>query len=151
MWILNKFSFCKYNSSICDFLQVFRVFSTCSFIENKTQNSLWILRNFSSCNFNKNETPRQAFPSKFYKTFKSVLAEHLWGAISNNMTIATFFCKIYCSLKCKTKGYKRELLLKNNYVFLIFLVSLKTTIILITTTIMTYLSISLFVLKTLIF
>ena len=38
--------------------------------------------------------------------------------VASNKSIAEFFGKIYCSLKCKMKGYQSKLFLKNTCVFL---------------------------------
>ena len=68
-------------------------------------------------NFIKNETLAQVSPCTFCKIIKNTyFAQHLRRAASNDMIIARFFYKIYCSLKWKIKGYQRQLLLKNVHV-----------------------------------
>ena len=68
----------------------------------------WILRSFSASNFTKTETQAQAFSCEFCKTINDTYsAEHLWRVASNDMIIARFFCKFYCSLKSKTTGHQR--------------------------------------------
>ena len=58
-------------------------------------------------NFIKNETLAQVFPCTFCKIIKNTyFAQHLRRAASNDMIIARFFYKIYCSLKWKIKGYQ---------------------------------------------
>ena len=44
--------------------------------------------------------------------FCEIFAEYLRRAVSNDIIIARFFCKICCSLKCKIKRYQRIFLLK---------------------------------------
>ena len=52
---------------------------------------------------------------EIYKVFNNTyFVEYLRGTASNDMTIARFFCKIYCcSLKLKIKGYQKQFLLRN--------------------------------------
>ena len=92
---------------------------------------LWILWNLSAYSFIENETQTQVFSCEFWNIFwNNCFVEHLWTAASYNMIIASFFYKIYCSLKCKKRKSKTIASWKCLCIFLIFLTSLKTTIIL---------------------
>ena len=51
-------------------------------------------------------------PMKFSKILRTFFAEHLQTVVSNNMIIARFFGKTYCSLKWNIKGFKNNCFLK---------------------------------------
>ena len=104
--------------------------SNCNFIKSRLQRwcFLRILRNFSACNVIKKEAPTQVFSMKFCKIFKTIILQNNCKGLS--IITARFIGKNHCSLKWKVKGFKDNYYLKCSYIFLIFTMSLKTTIIL---------------------
>ena len=73
----------------------------------KKISSTGVFSNFSACNFTKNKTPAHLFSRKFCNILKNTcFSEHLRRFSSQDMIIARFFCKIYCSLKWKTERYQ---------------------------------------------
>ena len=90
--------------------------------DTRTDVFLGILQVFSACNVIKDGDPAQMFfisLDKFFSmqiyqkrdssigVFLWDLQEHLRRAATSDIITGRFFCKIYCSLKCKIKGYQR--------------------------------------------
>ena len=91
-----------------DFLRL-RIWCFLSNFENFFQVFFFlILRNFLACNFVNSKALAQIFPCEFCNILKNTCcAEHLRRTASNDVIIARFFCKIYCSLKSKIKKCER--------------------------------------------
>ena len=101
-----------------------------TFVRLQSRCSLVNLRNFPGFDFIKSNILAEMFPCGFYKIFKNTyFAEHQQSTVSNDMILTRFFCKIYYSLKSKSKNVKTNCFaFKNIYISLFtFLAGLKTT------------------------